>query len=67
MTGDSGTRCWYDWVTVKQTWNDETVLVKRCGRRTPPVVNARGSTLITFRTDGSVQKRGFSARFTVSN
>ena len=58
-------RCYYDWVTVKQTWNGVTALPKRCGTDTPPIVNTRGSTVLTFKTDYSYQMKGFSARFKV--
>ena len=64
-SGHNG-RCYYDWVTVKQTWNGVTALPKHCGADTPPMVNTRGSTVLTFITDYSYQAKGFSARFKVS-
>ena len=59
--------CRYDWVSVKQTWNNLTALEKHCGRESPPMVNTRGTTLLTFITDYSMQLKGFSARYKVSH
>ena len=59
--------CNYDWVAIKQTWNGVTALPKHCGTNAPPMVNTRGSTVLSFITDSSIQRKGFAARFKVSS
>ena len=65
IEGGSDGRCPWDWVAVNQTWNNLVALDKHCGTQLPPFVNTRGSTLLAFKTDHSIQMKGFSARFNI--
>ena len=66
---ESHSSCGYDWVELKNGLNSNSPTIgKFCGSSTPtPRVAYSGSMQVTFRSDGSVTRRGFRATFVAIN
>ncbi|KAK7065277.1 hypothetical protein SK128_012049 [Halocaridina rubra] len=68
---EGSSSCHYDWVIVteeqrRNRWSRPRTWGKYCGRdQPPPLVTARGSVTISFRSDHSITGSGFFANYTV--
>ncbi|CAM9531973.1 unnamed protein product [Lampetra fluviatilis] len=62
---ETHSNCNYDYVAVHDGSNEHApLLAKLCGTALPPALAATGNELfVRFRSDGSVQRHGFSASF----
>lgn len=66
---ESHDECIYDYLEIRDGYDKSAPLIGQyCGYRLPADVQSTGSELyVKFKSDGSVQKTGFSAVFTKGN
>ncbi|XP_042150865.1 membrane frizzled-related protein [Oncorhynchus tshawytscha] len=64
LTIEGPSPCLFDWLELQEEMEQPSVVTRFCGNVAPPTVNTNSSTVwVTFRSDGSIGGRGFTAQY----